>query len=139
MPVIYLAGPISDGENPFAWHEAIQSEHPEVNWVNPFELNDHESEHEARKHAETVIQEDLKAVRGADAMLLRRISGYNLSGASVEAHEAYSNGIPVVVWNEGEGPVPLFLEGIADEVCKKRQHAIERVIHLAREYQSTTI
>lgn len=133
MPAVYLAGPLSDGDDPFAWHNAIRRSYPSVEWVNPFELNEHGSEEEARAHIDEVIQKDLEAVKAADAVLLRRISGYNLCGASIEAREAYVNNIPVVVWNTGEGKTPIFLEGHAEAVYDSRENAIQAVIRTARE------
>lgn len=136
MPVIYLAGPLSDGDDPFDWHNSIRQSYPSVEWINPFELNEHGSEEEARAHIDEVIQKDLEAIKDADAVLVRRISDYNLCGASIEAREAYVNNIPVVVWNTAEDEIPIFLEGHADGVYQTREDAIEAVLRLVRESKS---
>lgn len=122
-PTVYLAGPISDGDNPYQWHEAVQNEESSIEWINPFTLHDFPRE-DAREHIGQIIQTDLEAIRSSDGVLLRRIEGRNLSGASIEAREAYVHDVPVVVWNVADTRVPLFLEGHVDRVHDSMQEAI---------------
>ena len=127
MTTIYLAGPISqDDSNPYAWHETIQDHSPEIDWINPFLLHSHD-EDEVWDHIDEIIKKDLQEIRDADAVLLRRIDEYNLCGASIEAREAYTHGIPIIVWNNAETDIPLFLRGHADEVYETMEGAIEAV------------
>lgn len=123
---VYLAGPVSDGENPYEWHERIQQTETNIDWVNPFTLHDFPTE-TPYDNAPEIIERDLEAVRSSDAILLRRISGYNLSGASIEAREAWVNDIPVIVWNDAESQVPLFLSGHSTAICESADEAIEKV------------
>lgn len=131
---VYLAGPRSDGENPYEWHENVMAYDPTTEWINPFELNDFTSEVEAREHADEVYEQDVNAVALSEAVLLRRIDGYNLSGASIEgAIAAEKCDIPVVVWNDAETDVPLMLESLATEVHDNRVEAIQSVLSHARQ------
>ncbi|WP_424005617.1 hypothetical protein ACOZ4I_20340 (plasmid) [Haloarcula salina] len=127
MATIYLAGPIQqDDADPYAWHNAIQDHSPEIDWINPFELHTY-NEDEVWDHIDEIIEQDLEEVGNADAVLLRRIDEYNLSGASIEAREAYTKGIPVIVWNDAETELPLFLRGHVDEVYESMEEAVEAV------------
>lgn len=123
---IYLAGPISDGDNPYAWHQRVKETAPDVDWVNPFTLHDFPAD-SVRNHTDEIIEKDLEAVRSSDAVLLRRIPDYNLCGASIEAREAYDHNIPVVVWNTAETEVPLFLAGHCTEICNSLEMAVSTV------------
>lgn len=124
MVTIYLAGPVSEGPNPYDWHEKIQSVASEIDWINPFTIHEYDDD-ELRDNTDDIIQRDLTAIRDADAVLLRRIDEYNLCGASMEAREAYTHDVPVVVWNDAETQIPLFLEGHADVVVGDMTSAIE--------------
>jgi len=129
---VYLAGPKSGARDPYKWHKNVMAYDETVNWINPFELNDYTSE-EAHENAAEVCGQDLDAVRNSDVVLLRRIDGYNLCGASIEAAVALENGIPVVVWNDTHTDVPLMLEGTATEVCEERTEAIQTALSYGRE------
>lgn len=134
---IYLAGPIhQDGSHPYAWHNAIQDHSPEIDWINPFELNNHDRD-EVWDHIDEIIEQDLEEVRNADAVLLRRIDEYNLCGASIEAREAHTHEIPVIIWNDAETEVPLFLRGHADEVYESMEEAVEAVKAVVLEPRKT--
>lgn len=135
MLTIYLAGPISDGPNPHAWHEAVQEYDPAVNWINPFDLHGH-GDSEVWDHIDEIIEKDLEEVRQADAVLLRRIDKYNLCGASMEAREAYVHGVPVIIWNDAQTQVPLFLGGHADSVFDTMEEAADAAIRAAKESTS---
>jgi hypothetical protein len=123
---VYLAGPISTGPDPFAWHEDIQSRWPSLRWINPFTQHSH-SHSDADKHITETVERDLELVREADAVLLRRVEGQNLVGASIEAREAFINEIPVIVWNTGTSEIPLFLKGHATAVCDSLDTAVGSV------------
>jgi len=130
---VYLAGPRSDGNNPFAWHEVVSSYDETVNWINPFLLNEYDSESEAREHKEQVYATDLDAVRQSDVVLLRRIDGYNLCGASIEAGVAMEHvGIPVIVWNDADTECPLMLEALATEVHDDRRASVQAALSYGR-------
>ena len=126
---VYLAGPISDGPNPYAWHERVEELAPEVDWINPFLIHDIPQD-EVRDHTDEIIKTDLTAVRNADAVLLRRIPEYNLCGASIEAREAYINKIPVVVWNTSSSDIPLFLDGPCSVTCESLPDAVSEVTQM---------
>ncbi|QLG62002.1 TIR domain-containing protein [Halorarum salinum] len=126
---VYLAGPISDGPNPFEWHEKIQSTWPEISWINPFEQHGH-SQVKAREHVEEIIARDLEMVKASDAVLLRRIGHRNLAGASIEAYVATEHDIPVIIWNDTEESVPLFLEGHSRAVYESLEEAVNNIFNL---------
>jgi len=128
---VYLAGPKSGARDPYKWHKNVMAYDETVNWINPFELNDYTSE-EAHENAAEICGQDLDAVRNSDVVLLRRIDGYNLCGASIEAAVALENGIPVVVWNDTHTDVPTMLEGTATEVCEERTEAIQSALSYGR-------
>jgi len=129
---VYLAGTTSDGANPYAWHEKTMAYDETTRWINPFELNDYARE-EAQEHTDEIFGQDCDAVRNADVVLLRRISNYNLCGASIEAAVAMESGVPVVVWNDGEDEVPLMLEGLANEVHQTWIDAVRATLKYGRE------
>jgi nucleoside 2-deoxyribosyltransferase len=127
---IYLAGPISDGPNPFAWHEQIEERWPDITWINPFKSHTYPRS-EAHNHVQEIITEDLNLVRSSDAVLLRRVGGRNLAGASIECYEANRHGIPVVIWNDAESEVPLFLNGHSEEIMEDLSDAVNAVLRLS--------
>jgi hypothetical protein len=124
-----LAGPISDGPNPFEWHEKIQSTWPEITWINPFEQHGH-SQVELDQHVEEIIARDLEMVEASDAILLRRLAHQNLAGASIEAYVATEHDVPVVIWNDAEESVPLFLEGHSQVVCDSLEESVNKIFNL---------
>lgn len=132
MYTIYLAGPISDGSNPYEWHETIQQHSPDIDWINPFTLHDYD-DNKVRENADKIIERDLEAVQQSDAVLLRRIANYNLAGASIEAREAFVHDIPVVIWNEADSEIPLFLAGHATTVTENLEDAIAAAKAVATE------
>lgn len=111
--MIYLAGPISDGDDPHEWHHEAQRI-ASTECINPFtEFGDSATDSD-------IVAGDFEMVRGAQAVLCRRISGYNLVGASMETREAWNHGVPVIVWNDADNEPPLFLRehatGVYDEL-----------------------
>lgn len=132
MVQIYLSGPINEGENPHEWRDEIVQEWPEIDWINPFKLHNIPND-ELRERVQEVIDIDLRKIKESDAVLLRRIHNYNLSGASIEAREAFINEVPVIVWNTEKTEIPLFLYGHVSEVYTDRDEAIEAAINAASE------
>lgn len=130
---VYIASPTCDSKNPFAFHDRVRQYEETVEWINPFELNDYDGDEEARQHSETVYSEDLEYVAQSDAVLLRRISGYNLVGASIEGAVARElHDIPVVVYNDADDAVPLMLEALATEVYEDERKAVRSVVELVK-------
>lgn len=119
---VYLAGPLSDGENPHAWHEAVQAAEPDLEWINPFAI------HGENPTGEEIYRGDVDAVVSSDALLLRRIDNYEVCGAYIEAGIAGAHGVPTVVWNDAESDVPEFLLWHADAVCQSMEQAIAEVV-----------
>lgn len=130
MTKIYLSGPINSGENPYDWHERVQSAFPDTEWVNPFLLHDIPRE-ELRSRVKEIIEEDMAAIHECEAVLLRRIDKYNLCGASMEAREAYVHDIPVIVWNQADSEIPLFLHGHAKATYQNMEEAAHAAITAA--------
>ena len=130
MTQIYLSGPINSGDNPYDWHEQVQSAFPEIEWVNPFLLHNIPDD-EVRTRVREIIDKDMSTIHDCDAMLLRRIDKYNLCGASMEAREAYLHDIPVIVWNQADSEIPLFLHGHAVETYPSMEEAAKAVIRAA--------
>jgi len=129
---IYVAGQ-RDGHDEFV--EFCESYDSLVEWINPFDLNEYETEDDAREHGSEVYGKDLDAVRNADAVVLRRVDDYNLCGGTIEATVAMESvGIPVVVYNEAETEVPLMLEALATEVVESQKKAPQRVCSYARDF-----
>lgn len=119
---VYLAGPLSDGDNPHAWHEAIQAAEPGVEWTNPFTIHDEDAT------GSEIYAGDVEAVRSADAVLLRRIDHYEVCGAYIEAGIAGGAGVPTVVWNDADSEVPEFLRWHADAACGSMDEALAEVL-----------
>ena len=120
-PQVYLAGPRSDGDNPHAWHEQIQRQDEEIEWINPFTI------HSEDATEDEIYENDVSAVLSSDAVLLRRIDDYEVCGAYIEAGFAGAAGIPTVVWNEAGSTVPEFLRWHADVICGSVDDAIQEV------------
>lgn len=130
MTQIYLSGPINSGDNPYDWHERVQSAYPETEWVNPFLLQDIPDD-ELRTRVREIIEKDMSTIHDCGAMLLRRIDKYNLCGASMEAREAYLHDVPVIVWNQADTEIPLFLHGHAEATYQSIEEAAEAAIRAA--------
>jgi len=121
---VYLAAPISDGENPHGWHKEIQSEWPSIEWINPFTI------HKDGATGTQIYEKDMEAVATSDVILLRRTSGCEICGAYIEAGYARSVGIPTVVLNDAPSDIPEFLRWHAVSVYDDRDKAIQKVVDL---------
>jgi len=132
MTRIYLSGPISEGEHPHEWRDAISSEWSDPEWINPFKLHNIPDD-ELSDRVQEIINQNMTEIAESDAVLLRRIENYNLCGASMEAREAFTVDVPVIVWNAGESEVPLFLKGHATKVYSDRESSVEAVVKIASE------
>lgn len=118
---VYLAGPLSDGENEYVWHEMVEELDSSIEWINPFTI-----------HAEgatemEIYHGDCHAVRDSDAVLLRRMGDYEVCGAYIEAGIAGEHDIPVVVWNDADYDVSEFLRWHAHSVHENVEDAIDMV------------
>jgi nucleoside 2-deoxyribosyltransferase len=122
VPRVYTAGPRGD------WREDLSAEFDEVEWVNPFDLNEYGSEAAARENAREVYERDQRAVEAADAVYLHRTDGYPCVGAAMEAERAAATGTPVVVENAGDGEVPAALCDAATTVEDGRTAAAQDAV-----------
>jgi len=121
---VYLAGPLSDGRDPYAWIERakeVGKRRGGVEFVNPYTLCD-----EVAPGSE-IYQADVEAVRSCDALLLRRIDHHEVCGAYIESGIAFENDIPTVVWNDADSDVPTFLKWHANVICESLLEAVSEV------------
>jgi len=104
MAKIYLTGALSEWDEPFKWHDELDSadrwsSHEFVNpyTLNPFELGDEE----VYESPEKVVEPALKEVEDCDGLLVRWDDSAFLTGTVMEVMEAYRNGVPAVIWYNG--------------------------------------
>lgn len=129
---IYVAGPRNDYDS---YYETVSQYDTTTEWVNPFAMNEYDSETEAKNNADEVFQSDMLALSQCHGIVVRRISDYNLCGASMESVMAVMEyGIPVVVWNDGDDDVPLMLDAVASDVVETAEEAAQSVVAHSREY-----
>ena len=127
---IYVAGP---REGYCDYYNELTSYDTTTEWVNPFEQNEYENEQQAQKNVDEVYGKDIDSLRQCDGIVVRRISDYNLCGASIEAALAVEKmGIPCVVYNDADSEVPLMLEAIATEVVESSLAAAQAIISTSR-------
>lgn len=122
MKTIYLAGPVSDGDNPYAWHESIQAYETDIEWTNPFVIHDEDAT------GDEIWAKDLAEVRASDGMLLRRMGGYEVCGAYIEAGVAGEYDVPIVVWNDAETEPSEALRWHADSIHETMESAVDEVV-----------
>lgn len=128
---IYVAGPIEGYDRLYDYCVEYDDT---VRWINPFELNEYDSGSEAHEHAAEIYEKDLNAVRNSDGLVLRRIDGYNLCGASIEATVAANEcDIPVVVFNDADSDIPLMLDELATTVVDDPKDAVQTVCKETRQ------
>lgn len=154
-PQVFLAGPAYfHRDDPFKWQKTIQFQRDDVEWINPFKLIEISNTEldvpeerliepeegppprpepiEARERRDEIIDRDLTEIRSSECVLMYRTHGQNLCGASMEVREAYVQNVPVVVWNDTDRNVPLFLEGHAEEICDSPEEAAKAAATLAK-------
>lgn len=102
MAQIYLTGAVSDWDDPFQWHDDLQDEWPEHEFVNPYTLNDFElGDEEVYERPNEVVEPALEAVEDADGMLVRWDDDAFLVGTAMELKHAYEHDVPVTIWYDG--------------------------------------
>jgi hypothetical protein len=102
MAQIYLTGAVSDWDNPFEWHDELQDEWSEHEFVNPYTLNDFElGDEEVYERPHEVVEPALDAVENADGMLVRWDDDAFLVGTSMEMKHAFEHDVPIVIWYDG--------------------------------------
>lgn len=121
MTSIYLAGAISnaeDGDGGSGWRIEAETQHPHVEFSNPLDKYDlpagdvivTESEDGVPRpeflHGEYITDDDLvtgdkELLDGSDALLAREELVVS-RGTPMEIHRAYTDGLPVAIWFEGD-------------------------------------
>lgn len=102
MATIYLTGAVSDWDDPFQWHDDLQDEWPDQEFVNPYTLNDFElGDEEVYERPNEVVEPALDAVEYADGMLVRWDDDAFLVGTAMEMKHAFEHDVPVVIWYDG--------------------------------------
>lgn len=102
MATIYLTGAVSDWDDPFQWHDELQEEWPDQEFVNPYTLNDFElGDEEVYERPHEVVEPALDAVESADGLLVRWDDDAFLVGTAMEMKHAFEHDVPVVIWYDG--------------------------------------
>lgn len=102
MSEIYLTGAVSDWDNPFQWHDNLEDEWPDQDFVNPYTLNDFElGDEEVYERPNEVVEPALDAVESADGLLVRWDDDAFLVGSAMEIKHAFEHDVPVVIWYDG--------------------------------------
>jgi len=102
MATIYLTGAVSDWDDPFQWHDDLQEEWPDQEFVNPYTLNDFElGDEEVYERPNEVVEPALDAVEDADGLLVRWDDDAFLVGTAMEMKHAFEHDVPVVIWYDG--------------------------------------
>lgn len=102
MATIYLTGAVSDWDDPFQWHDELEEEWPEHEFVNPYTLNDFElGDEDVYERPNEVVRPALQAVESADALLVRWDDDAFLVGTAMEMKHAYEHDVPVAIWYDG--------------------------------------
>lgn len=102
MATIYLTGAVSDWDDPFQWHDDLQDEWPDQEFVNPYTLNDFElGDEEVYERPNEVVEPALDAVESADGLLVRWDDDAFLVGTAMEMKHAHRHDVPVVIWYDG--------------------------------------
>lgn len=104
MAQIYLTGAVSDWDEPFKWHDELQSSFKfrKHDFINPYEINNFDlGDEQIYDEPEKVVEPALDAVRESDGLLVRWDDDAFLVGTAMEMKEAYDNDIPIVIWYDG--------------------------------------
>jgi hypothetical protein len=103
MTQIYLTGAVSDWDDPFQWHDELESSDEwDQDFVNPYTLNPFElGDDEVYDHPNKVVEPALDAVADSDGLLVRWDDDAFLVGTSMEIKHAFEHDVPVVIWYDG--------------------------------------
>lgn len=102
MADIYVTGAVSDWDNPFQWHDELEEDWPDHEFINPYTLNDFElGDDEVYERPHEVVGPALDAVESADALLVRWDDDAFLVGTAMEMKHAYEHDVPVAIWYDG--------------------------------------
>jgi hypothetical protein len=104
MCKIYLTGAVSEGNDPFEWHDELadSGEWNDHEFVNPYTLNDFEmGDTDIYDSPERVVEPALEEIEDSDGMLVKWQDDIFLVGSSMEIKHAWENGVPVVIWYDG--------------------------------------
>ncbi len=102
MATIYLTGAVSDWDDPFQWHDNLEDEWSDQDFVNPYTLNDFElGDEEVYERPNEVVEPALDAVEESDGLLVRWDDDAFLVGTAMEMKHAYEHDVPVVIWYDG--------------------------------------
>lgn len=102
MATIYLTGAVSDWDDPFRWHDEMEDEWPDHEFVNPYTLNDFElGDEEVYERPHEVVEPALDAVEDSDGLLVRWDDDAFLVGTAMEIKHAFDHDVPVVIWYDG--------------------------------------
>lgn len=112
---IYLAGPVEDSDDPISWREKVIKEFGTYNFFNPLDQSlvstlkmyeDENTRQEAIEYIESkIIQNDKRAVKLSDAVLINLKYSQDTSGTFHEQQIAWQMGKPIgIVIPEGEHP-----------------------------------
>jgi len=108
---IHVTGALGDADEPFEWMDELEGKFPEHEFVNAFELNEHDlGAEEVYENPDTVIEPSKKNIEGADGVLARWEEDVPLPGTDMEILYAWQHDVPVVVWYDGwRDDLPLWL------------------------------
>ena len=92
-PRIYLAGPLTDVEEPQMFHEILKDKAPySVDWIDPLDVEDGAGSWEK-------IYKDLTSVERADGVIVYRVPGVESWGTKFEVFHAMQSNTPLVIWD----------------------------------------
>lgn len=102
MAKIYLTGAVSDWDDPFEWHDELEEDWPDHDFVNPYTLNDFElGDDEVYERPNEVVEPALEAVEDCDAVMVRWDDDAFLVGTAMEIKHAFDHDVPVAIWYDG--------------------------------------
>jgi hypothetical protein len=102
MATIYLTGAVSDWEDPFEWHDNLEDEWTDQDFINPYGLNDFElGDDEVYERPNEVVEPAESAIESVDGLLARWDDDIFLVGSAMEIKHAHDHDIPVVLWYDG--------------------------------------
>ena len=78
---IYLSGATTDFDNPIGWHENLQEEYEDLEFINPYSINDVDvGTGEAYNHPERICEPARKEILDSDGMIVKWDSNTFLPG-----------------------------------------------------------